>query len=422
MRSINVGDSYTIGGKTHILSKEIYRDYKKIDIVPEKFFLQCLKYLKAFQKIVHKRKFSKRYFAISGTLLGIIRHEGFIPTDDDFDIVIFRDLHDDILNNRKTYNRYLSPFKIEEALIGFKVVDPAYGIIGDLFVYETYNNHFVPSGPIIKGKPLFLVPDFLPFCKFHTSIVLPIQINAGQLEDLRFNLPSKPEKCIEINYNKEALQRAKILPPHSPFNKNGAMYRRVFRYEKKIISTLFIKKNGAPKSAALLKLFTKILRPGITFARKFDQFGGRGCEGKKICSITVGCYDLLHYGHKELFKFMRNKSDYIVCFIHDNESIKINKNITNLQTLEIRMKHVKPYVNELYPVYSSDPTKYLRDFIEENEYKYDFIYIRGDDWREFPGKKYINEKQIEIIYKPYTKGISSSQIRNTREKSTNDNV
>ena len=31
------------------------------------------------------------------------------------------------------------------------------------------------------------------------------------------------------------------------------------------------------------------------------------------------------------------------------------------------LKHVKPYVNELYPVYSADPTKYLRDFIEENE-------------------------------------------------------
>lgn len=416
MRSINVGDSYTIGGKTHIVSKEIYRDYKKIDIVPEKFFLQCLKCLAAFQKIVHKRKFSKRYFAISGTLLGIIRHGGFIPTDDDFDIIIFRDLHDDILNNLKTYNQYLSPFKIEEAALGFKVVDPAYGIIGDLFVYETYNHHFRPSGPIIKGKSMFMVEEALPFCKFHTSIVLPIQINAGQLEDLRFNLPSKPEKCIEINYNKEALQRAKILPSHVRANKTGTMYRRLFRHEKKIISTLFVKKNGEPKKG-FIKLFVKILRPWMRW-RHFDAFG----NGKKICSITVGCYDLLHYGHKELFKFMRNKSDYIVCFIHDNESIKINKNITNVQPLEIRMKHVKPYVNELYPVYSADPTKYLRDFIEENEYKYDFIYIRGDDWRKFPGIKYINEKQIKIIYKPYTKGISSSQIRKTREKSTNDKI
>lgn len=102
---------------------------------------------------------------------------------------------------------------------------------------------------------------------------------------------------------------------------------------------------------------------------------------------------------------MKNNSDYIVCFIDDNESIKINKNIDNVQELEIRINNVKKYVNEIIIVKSSDPTIYLKEFIQKNEYKYDFKHIRGNDSKNFPGIDYIKEKNINILYKKYTSGI-----------------
>lgn len=48
-----------------------------------------LEILDLFDKVC--RKYGLKWYAYYGTLLGAVRHQGFIPWDDDIDVVMFRD-------------------------------------------------------------------------------------------------------------------------------------------------------------------------------------------------------------------------------------------------------------------------------------------------------------------------------------------
>ena len=55
--------------------------------------LEILSYFDNFCK-----KNGLKYYASGGTLLGAIRHKGFIPWDDDIDVVMFRKDYDRLLS------------------------------------------------------------------------------------------------------------------------------------------------------------------------------------------------------------------------------------------------------------------------------------------------------------------------------------
>ena len=59
------------------------------------------------------KKHNLKYFADSGTLLGAVRHKGFIPWDDDIDVVMLREDYDKLINEYS--NEFKGKFFLQSA-------------------------------------------------------------------------------------------------------------------------------------------------------------------------------------------------------------------------------------------------------------------------------------------------------------------
>jgi len=124
---------------------------------------------------------------------------------------------------------------------------------------------------------------------------------------------------------------------------------------------------------------------------------------------TVGCFDLLHQGHINLFKEMRKYGKTVIVGVHSDESIQLLKNRWPIDPLEKRIANVKQYVDEVFVIPSTDPTPYVLAMVSVKEGETG-IYIRGDDMPHFPGKFEV-EKKMMVKFVPYTQGVSSTMLR-----------
>ena len=136
---------------------------------------------------------------------------------------------------------------------------------------------------------------------------------------------------------------------------------------------------------------------------------------KKKIAITVAVFDCLHEGHVNLLKQMREAADSVTVFVHDDFSTFENKGRFTVQKQDHRIYNLvkSGLIDFVFTVPEKDPTLALQWYLEKLVTKgEDIVYMRGDDWADFPGRAEIEKRGIEIRLVPYTKGVSTTQIRN----------
>lgn len=128
-----------------------------------------------------------------------------------------------------------------------------------------------------------------------------------------------------------------------------------------------------------------------------------------IIGYTAGVYDLFHIGHLNLLKNAKGMCDKLIVGVTVDELVSY-KNKKAFIPYEERIEMVRAcrYVDAVVPQDNMDKLSMCKKLGAS------YLFV-GDDWygtEEWNNyEKEFNENNIKIIYFPYTKGISSTRIR-----------
>ena len=134
-----------------------------------------------------------------------------------------------------------------------------------------------------------------------------------------------------------------------------------------------------------------------------------GWENRKV--YTIGCFDLFHRGHENVLVSLREFGYFVVAGIHDDASYFKLKNKNTIENLETRINNLKPYVDQVFVIPSTDPFLYIKSMVSDQDIATGACcYARGDDMLDFPGREWI-ESVMPVHFVPRTEACSSTLIR-----------
>lgn len=129
---------------------------------------------------------------------------------------------------------------------------------------------------------------------------------------------------------------------------------------------------------------------------------------KEIIGYTSGVYDLFHIGHLNMLRNSRSLCDKLIVGVTTDELVSY-KNKKAVIPFNERVEIIRNIrcVDTVVPQENMDKMK------QWEKLKFDIIFV-GDDWHGTKKWKKFEEDftkvGVQIIYFPYTKGVSSTKL------------
>ena len=125
---------------------------------------------------------------------------------------------------------------------------------------------------------------------------------------------------------------------------------------------------------------------------------------------TTGVFDLFHVGHLNILKKAKEQCEYLIVGVSTDELVKEYKHTMPIIPYTERKEIVEgiKYVDKVVPQITREK------FVAWEHLLFDVMFV-GDDWK---GDALFNQLEndfkrvgVEIVYFPYTKGVSSTIVK-----------
>jgi len=139
----------------------------------------------------------------------------------------------------------------------------------------------------------------------------------------------------------------------------------------------------------------------------YKKMSGRSNNEKSICiGYLSGTFDLFHVGHLNLLRHAKEECDYLIVGVHPDASHKGKETFIPFDERKEMIASCK-YVDKVVNSFAEDCDAW-------EVYHYNKLFV-GSDYKGTERferyEKYFCDKNVNIIYFPYTQGTSSTQIR-----------
>lgn len=175
-----------------------------------------------------------KYFVIVGTLISAMRHDTFMPWDDDLDIAYFLEDHDKIKSFKSKLNN--KGYELIECLPGFIIQNKKYrDVTMDLFMidFNKKQNAWMYSAPIINKRPSFEVSKLWPNQYFTKDMIFPLKRKTICDNTLGIFIPNKAIESLKLHYSPLIMEEVYSAPQSTSHKFRKAQW--VMTYVEKII-------------------------------------------------------------------------------------------------------------------------------------------------------------------------------------------
>lgn len=197
----------------HVIQHDERRYEYQIDDSKKEIFKQLLKLLKLWNEMA--KECGVEYWACGGTLLGAVRHSGFIPWDNDIDISI---MMSDLKKVKKSLDKHPT-LKYYESMCGLKVYlhkddvdlnNGANSVVMDIFICDYYNKITINfCGPLSDDRePTWWARELFPNQHVYSNELFPLKELA--FEDTTIMVPNNEINVLYRNFSDKCLTVCKI--------------------------------------------------------------------------------------------------------------------------------------------------------------------------------------------------------------------